>query len=245
MLATVTACGGQRNTIPPGTQEPDRFLFNRGNAELMERSWLNAREYFQQVVDNYPQSTVRPDAKLALGDAYLGENTPESVVYAANEFREFLQFYPIHARADYAQYKLAMSYHQQMRAPERDQTNTRQALREFDTFFERYPTSTLTPEVRLKWRETRDRLSAASFRVGLYYHRVKWYPGATDRFREILRDDPTYAGRDAVYFYLAESLVLSDKKAEALPYLERLVKEFPQSEHLGDTQKRLDTLKTQ
>ena len=50
------------------------------------------------------------------------------------EFREFLQFYPTNPRADYAQYKLAMSHFRQMRAPERDQTETRDALREFAEF---------------------------------------------------------------------------------------------------------------
>ena len=50
----------------------------------------------------------------------------------------------------------------------------------------------------------------------------------------MLRDDPAYPGRDAVYFYLAESLVRSDKTAEAIPYLERLLAEFEASEHLND-----------
>jgi outer membrane protein assembly factor BamD (BamD/ComL family) len=97
--------------------------------------------------------------------------------------------------------------------------------------------------VKVKWREARDRLSAASYRVGLHYYRVKWYPGAVDRFREILKDDPEFTERDAVYFYLAESLARTDKKAEAIPYFERLLSEFSQSELVEDTRKRLDVLK--
>ncbi|MEQ1759832.1 MAG: outer membrane protein assembly factor BamD [Vicinamibacterales bacterium] len=240
----ISACGGPRNVTPPGVA-PDRFLFDRGTAELMMEHWLQAREYFQRIVDGYPQSPTRPDAKLGIGDSYLGEDTAESLVYAANEFREFQQFYPTHARADYAQYRLAMSHFQQMKAPERDQSETRAAIAEFNTFFERYPQSALTPEVRGKWREAKDRLSAASYQVGVYYHRVKWYPGAIDRFKEILRDDPGYSGRDGVYFYLADSLTKTDKKAEALPYLDRLVKEFDQSEYLVDARKQLAELQAQ
>jgi len=243
-LLLLGACGGARPVAPPGVQ-PDRFLFDRGTAELMMEHWLQAREYFQRIIDGYPQSPVRPDAKLGVGDSYLGENTSEALVYAANEFREFLQFYPTHARADYAQYKLAMSHYQQMKAPERDQTATKAAIAEFNTFFERYPTSTLTSEVKTKWRDAKDRLSAASYVVGFYYFRAKWYPGAIDRFKEILRDDPGYSGRDSVYYYLAESLTKTDKRAEALPYLDRLVKEFSQSEFLEDARRQLDGLQAQ
>ena len=45
--------------------------------------------------------------------------------------------------------------------------------------------------------------------------------GHSDRFRGVLKDDPEFTGRDAVYFYLAESLARTDKKAEAIPFFER------------------------
>jgi outer membrane protein assembly factor BamD len=248
LLAGAAACSSRPAAPPAGAAQPDRFLFDRGNEAMKEEDWVDARTYFQQIVDNYPQSPVRPDAKLGMGDAFLGEGNTESLVLAANEFREFLQFYPTHARADYAQYKLAMSHFEQMRAAERDQTETRAALREFDVFFQRYPNSPLSAEVKMNWRIARDRLSESSYRVGLTYFRNRWYPGAIDRFREVLRDDPGFTGRDAVYFYLAESLARTDKTggtAEATAYYQRILDEFEDSEYLEDARARLQALKTQ
>ena len=244
-LALASGCGARQETLPANTAQPDRFLFERGNAALKEEEWANARTYFQQIVDGYPQSPVRPDAKLGLGDAYLGENTPESQVSAANEFREFLSFYPTSQRADYAQYKLAMTHFVQMKAADRDQTETKAALAEFEVFFQKFPNSALMPEVKQNWRIARDRLSESSYRVGLTYYRLRWDTGAIDRFREVLKEDPGYTGRDAVYFYLAESLARTDKAAEAIPYFQRLLDEFDQSEHLEDARKRLQQLKNQ
>lgn len=245
LLAFVAACGSRQTGPPPGSAQPDRFLFERGNEALQKEQWTNARTYFQQIVDNYPQSPFRPDAKLSMGDSYLGEGSTDSLVLAGNEFREFITFYPTNARADYAQYKLAMSHFQQMRAPDRDQTETKAALKEFDVFFERYSNSMLAPEVKQNWRTARDRLSESSFLVGRLYYRLRWYPGAIERFREVLRDDPEYTGRDAVYFHLAESLARTDKKPEAIPYFERLVSEFDRSEYVDEARKRLQELKNQ
>jgi len=248
-LASLYACGGNKPpAAPPGNSAPDQFLFQRANDSMTRQRWLDARKYFQQIVDNYPQSTLRPDAKLGVGDSYLSEGGDANLVLAENEFREFIQFYPTNMRADYAQYKLAMTHFRRMRRPERDQTETQAAVREFEAFFDRYPNSMLTPEVREKWRDARSRLSEASYKVGLYYFRARWYPGAVDRFKEVLKDDPGYPARDAVYYYLAESLLKSDNKtgaAQARPYYDRLVKEFERSEYLADARRRLEELANQ
>jgi outer membrane protein assembly factor BamD len=250
MAVTVAGCAAERSIVPPGTVEADKFLFDRGQEELKERNWLRAREYFRQIVDNYPQSPFRPDAKLAVGDTYIGEDTTESLLLAINEFREFLTFYPTNTRADYAQFRLASAYSEQMLSPDRDQSPTRDTIKELQVFLDRYPNSTLAPEARKLMRDARDRLSEASHRVGMTYFRMKWYLGAIDRFREVLKMDPDFTGRDATYYYLAESLRLNAPKAdnkagvaEALPYYERLLKEFEQSEYLELARKRVAELK--
>jgi outer membrane protein assembly factor BamD len=244
-VALAAGCAAKKSAVPTNISQPDRYLLDRGNEALAKKRWVDAREYFRQVVDNYPQSPLRPDAKLGIGDTYLGEGSTEALVTGANEFREFLTFYPTHAKADVAQFRLALCHQKQMRAAERDQTETKESLKEYQVFFDRYPNSPLMPEVRKNWREARDRLSMASYRVGFHYYRSRWYPGAVDRFKEILKDDPEFSGRDAVYFYLADSLAKADKKAEAVPYFERLLSEFAQSEYVEDTKKRLQALNAQ
>ena len=245
LLLFAAGCGGTRDVTPANTANPDRFLYERGQAALKERKWLDAREYFRQVVDNYPGSPLRPDAKLALGDTYLGEKSAESLVSADNEYREFLTFYPTHPRADYAQFKLAMSFFEQMRPPDRDQTATRDTLQELQLFFTRYPNSPLMPEARQKWREARDRLSDHNFEVGRLYFRMRVDAGAASRLLEVLKEDPEYTRRDGVYYYLAELFLRADNKAEAIPYYKRLVTEFTGSEYLEQARKRLQELNAQ
>jgi outer membrane protein assembly factor BamD len=245
-LTVSFACAQQtRNVVPSGTPEPDKFLYDKGDAALKAKKWITAREYFKQVVETYTQSPYRPDAKLGVGDTYLEEGGADNLVFAMNEFREFLSFYPRSPRADYAQYKLAMTHFRQMRAAPRDQSETRDAIKEFQTFVARFPDSKLLPEVKAKLREAQDRVAESDYLVGMYYYRQKWYLGSIDRFGSLLKSDPEYTARDSVYFYLAESYVKSKREAEALPLYEKLVTEFQKSEHLQDAQKRIAELKSQ
>ena len=245
-LAAGAACASTpRGLVPPGTSEPDKFLFDKGTDQLDKKKWLTAREFFKQVTETYTASPFRPDAKLGIGDTYLGEGSAEALVLAINEFTEFLTFYPTNRRSDYAQYKLGMGHFRQMRLAQRDQTETRAAAKEFETFVARYPNSSLMPEAKARLREARDRLSEADYQVGFFYYRQKWYPGAIDRFKGVLKDDPAYTGRDSVYYYLADALVKVKREPEALPYFERLVQEFEQSQFLLLTQKKITELKAQ
>src|SRR6476661_11047316 len=243
----LSGCASGPKKPPVGTLEPDKFLWERGGEELNKKHWLVSREYFRQLMDSYPQSQYRADAKLGLADSYLGEGSSESMVLAINEYREFLSFYPTHKRAYYAQFKLGMSHFYQMHGPDRDQTETKDAIAELTAFVQRYSRPEENPlldEGRARLREARDRLSDADYRVGYFYLRTqKFPPAAIDRFKAILKDDPEYSRRDGVYFYLAEALIKMKREKEALPFLDRLLVEFESSEYLEQAKKLSETLK--
>jgi outer membrane protein assembly factor BamD len=243
-LMLAAACASTGTRVPEGTLDPDKFLFEGGTEALTRKRWLTAREFFRTLMDGYPQSPHRADAKLGIGDSFLGEKTSEAYVLAINEYREFLAYYPTHERAHYAQFQLAMSYFNQMRGPERDQTDTKSAIQEFTVYIQRYQGRPLFAEAQQRLREARDRLSMSEYRVGYFYYRTqRWYPGAYDRLIAILRDDPEFTHRDDVYFYLAQSLLKLNRPAEALPYLDRLLKEFEQSEHLEVAKKQVEEIR--
>jgi len=243
LLAAVGACTARMPLPPPGAVDADRFLYERGTSALDERHWLEAREYFRRLVDTYPQSQFRPDAKLGIGDAFFGEDRIESNILAANEYREFLTFFPTHPKADYAQYRLAMCYARQVLAPRRDQTATREAVREVDRFLENYPDSPLMADVRQLERDLRDRLGDYEYAIGLQYYRQRWYTGAMMRFQYILENYPNYTRRDQVYFYVGEMLMRANQAADALQWYEKIIDEFPDGRYASDARKRIDEIK--
>ncbi len=243
VAALSAACGAARPLPPAGLMEADQWLFDRATEELADQKWFAAREYFRRLIDGYPQSPHREEAKLGVGDTYIGENSIESNILAINEFREFLTIFPVSPRADYAQYRIGLAYSRQMLSPQRDQTATKDAIRELEIFLQRYPNSTLRPEVEKLERDARDRLSQSEYEIGYFYARFNVCAGAVDRFRGILVSDPAFSNRDSVYFQMAECLLKMGSPAEALPWYERLVAEFKESEYLERAQKRISEIK--
>jgi outer membrane assembly lipoprotein YfiO len=155
----LTACHRKSNLPAPGSVDADKYLFDHGSASLQRKRWVEGREYFKKLVDTYPQSPYRQDAKLGIGDSYLGENTIESNILAVNEFREFLSFFPGNPRTDYAQYKIAVAYSNQMLGPERDPTPAQDALNSCDVFARNYPSSQYRSQVDQVKRRAKDQLS--------------------------------------------------------------------------------------
>lgn len=244
-LAAITAAcasGGPKKP-PTGTPDPDKFLFDRGTENLGRKRWIVAREYFRQLVDSYPQSPYRADAKLGIGDTFMGERSAESYVLALNEFREFLNFYPTSKRAHYAQFKLGEAHFNQMKSPMRDQTETRDAIKEFTIYVQKYSDQPLIDDARKKLRASKDRLDEWDLGVAEHYYRIKWYPGAVGRLLPLLKADPEFTGRDKAYYLLASSYEKGRQPALALPYYERIVSEFERSDYMEPAKKRIVDLK--
>jgi outer membrane protein assembly factor BamD len=239
ICAGVTACASGQKDPLPGQVDADKFLFDRGTALLAKKNWLTAREYFRRIVDSYPQSTYRTEAKLGVGDSYLGEGSIGALIMGANEFREFLQFFPVDPRTDYAQYRLTYAISKQMLRADLDQTATHETLAEVQKFNQNFPKSQYRPEVDKIYRQARDRLSQSEFKVGRLYFKAGYMRGAVPRFVGILNDDPGYTKKDEVYYYLGESFRRAGARAEAVPVFERLIAEFPKSKYARDARKRM------
>lgn len=244
LVAGAAGCAGSQPALPaPGSMNADKFLYDRGTESLQNKKWLEAREYFKKLVDTYPQSQYRADAKLGIGDSYLGQGRVESNILAANEFKEFLQLFPQHPRDDYAQYKICVADSRQMLSPQRDQTATQTTLAAVDTFLKDYPDSDLRPQVLAIQRDARDRLSEHELDVGVYYFRTKWFPGTVSRLKPLLAADPNYGRIDEVYYYLAEALYRENRAKEALPYYDKLVTEYSKSQYADKARERIAEIK--
>ncbi len=208
----------------------DQVVFEAGQKAASKNNWEAARQHFKRVVDGFPQSQYGPEARLSLADSYFREGGFGNYILAVSAYRDFLTLYPSHPKSDYAQYQVGECFFLQKSGPDRDQTNTKKSLEEFQRLLEIHAASPYTEPARTRIRELRQSLARSEHVAGYFYQRTrKAYRASIARYEIVLSDFPDYDRLDEVLFRHAECLTFMARKAEALPQLNRLLAEYPNS----------------
>lgn len=220
---------------PTGTS-----LFEEGKLALDEEDWGGAAKALDTLLKNYPASPYLAEARLGLGLAYYEQARADTLVLGIDAFQGFLTYHPTHPRADYAQYMVGMSYMRQMRSADRDQIETRNALRAFDRFIEMFPDSSLMPEALRQRQVAMDRLVDSELRVARWQLDARgMWEAAVSRAEEILEEYPGTGFRCDLLFLLAESNKEGQNVADAVEYYEEVVDNHPDCQYAQLARERL------
>ena len=202
VLAPV-AC--RKAKVNPAAGKTAAQLLQEGDALLKRGKFEDGRKLLRALEENLPSSPEYAQAKLLLGDSYFFQGSasyPEALV----EYQSFLNFFPKHARRDYALYHAALCHYAAIESAERDQTETRQAVDAFQKLLEEQPGSPFSVEAKDKILQCWRRIAEHELVVGLYYVNSFNYYGAEKRLKGLLETYPDYADRERAYFYLGEAL---------------------------------------
>jgi outer membrane protein assembly factor BamD len=211
----------------PTAVMPAEELYELGEKELARRRYEDARKNFRQIVERHPNSSFAPRARFLVGETYYRDG---DFVKAVKEFENFLAFYPRHQIADLVQYRLAMSYYDQLKRIEQDQGLTAKALEHFKKLVKDYPESRYAPDGLAKIEICRGRLAQKELFIANYYF-TQANPGAArQRLELILKDYPRTLVVPETLFLLAEVHSREGRPAEATELLRRLASEFPYTE---------------
>jgi outer membrane assembly lipoprotein YfiO len=234
-LVVLPACGGKHLDLESLASGSDEIVWDAGQKAAAKHDWESARKYFKRLIDAFPQSQHQPDARIALADSYFEEGGTGNYVLAVSSYRDFLTLYPQHPRADYAQFRAGESYFKQRNSPDRDQTQTKQALEEYERLLDVYPQSSFVEQTRERIKTCRQALARAHHQVGYFYQKTRHaWRAAIGRYQTILTDYPDYEQLDEVLFRMSQCLAFAGRYAEARPQIARLRSEFPKSPWVGE-----------
>jgi len=206
---------------------PPEELYRAGETELNNRRYEEARANFRKIVERHPNSSYAPKARFYIGEAYYREAEFDKAV---KEFEGFLAFFPRHEIADLVQYRLAMSFYDQMKPVEQDQTITQKAIDQFKKLVKEYPQSRYATDGLAKIDKCRERLAQKEVWVASYYFTQGNPTAARQRLELVLKDYPRTAVVPETLYLLAEVNFYEGKNNEAVELLRRLSVDYDYTE---------------
>jgi len=225
LLLVASGCSWLRPAPTPIL--PADELYSIGEKDLAGQRYGQARENFKKIVERHPNSSYAPRARFLIGEAYYREAEFDKAI---KEFEAFVAFFPRHQIADLVQYRLAMSYYDQMKPVEQDQGLTQKALDQFKKLVKEYPESRYATEALAKIDICRGRLAQKEVWVANYYFTQGNPSAARQRLEMVLKGYPRTLVIPETLYLLAEVNFYEGKNAEAVDLLRRLSSEYGYTE---------------
>jgi len=251
VLTIALLCGCA--TAPPEEEElPSAESYYQHGVESLagKRTFLlfhdidyaKAIEYFQEVIDNYPYSDFAILAELQIADIHFERAEYEE---ASSYYHDFVELHPNHAKVSYALYRNGLCSYNQMRASDRDQAPTREAVAQFKALIERYPQSEMAADAAVRLHECEDRLARQDIDIADYYYSQRAWYAAARRYRAALKDFPEHDGRTRTLVQLGFCLSRLHQYLEAEAMLRRALELGAENQLREDAQGELEAIARQ
>jgi outer membrane protein assembly factor BamD len=232
------SCAGKPAVKPSEKFDPEK-AFAAASGLLEKKDYEKARASFIEVRNRDFTRKYAPLAQLKIADSYVTGEEPD---LAVAEYRRFLDTYPDHQYASYAQYQIAMVYFNQIESPERGYGGAAKALEEFEKLKKMFPRNPYKETIELKIEKCRNIIAEYEYLVGKFYYDKGSYNAAIGRFEGMLKKYPDYQGESQVLFYAGVSYKNLGRKEKASEYLTRLIEKYPNDKLTKDARKALASL---
>lgn len=182
----------------------------------------------EKIVDTEENTENTYDAITLLkrGEAFY---VKEDYIEAVAEFDRFLLLHPFHRMAAFAQFKMAMSYFQQINTIDRDPGPMEKAMSAFAKVVSQYPQSLYVEEAKEKISNLKRREAEYEFLVGHFYYRTEAYSAAIARFEKILARETEDRLLEKTLYFLGLSYFEKGDSSRASNTFEQLLEKYPHS----------------
>ena len=232
--------------------ETARSNFKKGQSEFKDENFLDAIKFFQYVKNKFPFSRYSTLAELRIADSHFAQ---EKYLEAIDSYKLFLKFHPIHpeVKSGYVSYKICQSYVEQIPTDwflvppshEKDQSATKDALRELIVFKRTFPKSKYQSKAKDLFRRCTRRLAAHEMYVARFYLDQGKPMGAIMRLETLLASYPEAGVDPEVMLLLGKTYIKMKKLEEARKTLASLMKKYPDSPYSAKAQLYLNFLSGQ
>lgn len=239
LILTLFSCSGKTPIRTYEEFDAEKSL-TKANKLIDEKEYADARAALLEIKNRDLTKKFAPIAQLRLADSYVKEEDPEPAVA---EYRKFLEMYPDHRHAPYAQYQIAMVYFNQIEGPERGYGGAEKALAEFEKLKRDFPRNPYKDLIDIRIEKCKNVMADYEFLVGEFYMKKGSFVAAIERFEGLLKNFPDYKKQEKVLLNLGISYKKAGQKEKSEEYLKTLLEKYPNSPLTADAKKELPSAK--
>jgi outer membrane protein assembly factor BamD len=198
-----------------------------------DQSYLEAYEEFRIVTLQFQGSAVADDAQFHMGECRYRR---EEYVLAAYEYDVLIRTMPTSKFVSRSRYERAMCYYRLSPASYLDQTYTKQAIDEFQSFIEYSPTDTLATQADAKINELNTKLARKEYENGMTYIHMEYYKSAFTCFEGVTEKYHDTQFAELAQYKKAEVQLLRKHVPEAKTEIEKFLTKYPTSSLKADAE---------
>ena len=205
----------------------DFEFYNRGIDSFEDEKYQEAREYFQEIENLYPNSQYLSFARVGIANTHYEEGVYDEAIMG---YQKIFEFYPLGKLSEWSQYRIGMSHFRQILGEDRDQEETQKACSAFEKFLVQYPKSPLVNEAQERYQICKGRLAGSELYIAKFYFKNKAYKAAISRLQGILINYPQFARKDEMFYYLALSYEKEGDNELKEQCIKKLIDDYQDSE---------------
>lgn len=212
------ACGVHQQT-PTGEN-----YYLLGQQAFAQHDYRGSAIYFQKLIDQYPFSPYADDAELKIG---LSQYQLKHYAEAISSLSDFEKMHPTSKQIELASYYLAMAHFDQIGRPDQDQSNTEQALQQFEIIERRFPETGFAALAHQQIAVCREMLARHQLLIGNFYYSRANFRAAESRLAELMQKWPDTPVGDEALYELGTTLEKEGKKYSAAQAFTAVVLHYP------------------
>lgn len=230
LLITVTlvACGEYQRVLK---SDDYNLKYDKAVSYYENRDYNRALPLFNEL-----STVMKGTAKIqeiSFYYAYCNYSIGDNLL-AAYLFRNYTINFPNSKHTEECAYMGAYCYYNEAPVYSLDATNTHRAIKELQSFIDRYPTSIKVAECNELIDELRAKLSLKAFENAKQYYTTSDYKSAIISLDNVLIDFPSFNNREEVHFLIVKSTYLLAINSISSKVEERLIETLEAYSHFKD-----------
>ncbi|MDO9511947.1 MAG: outer membrane protein assembly factor BamD [Bacteroidales bacterium] len=196
----------------------NNFKYETALAYYEKKDYYRALQLFDQLMPAFKGTEREEKLAYYYGYAYYYQ---EDYILSGYYFKRFARDYPSSKFAEECYFMNAYCNYLNSPGTSLDQTSSIDAIREFQTFINKYPTSDRVNRANELIDKLRGKLETKAFNIGMLYFKTEDFRAAIVSFNNLLKDFPETGYRELTMFHIIKSYSLYAEYSVASKRAER------------------------